>query len=863
MTSTNTRLSANEQAEVLKWPKMDIGIFEADTRNKKISLGGWSRMDLSKVDYEKELASGVYDNGIAIRCGKTLSGKHYVIALDFDRWKAVVAWFGSWEKVLVLAEKTPIEWHEDKESIHVILLSDQPVENRKIHIGDGRLEILCEGQALFVSPSIHKEGKSYTRLGSCETPRLLEREELLRLRTKIDFLCTDYMSDADKQAYDRWLDEPTTILGVRAGRHDATKFKVCSYYFKYSGEWLDLSDEERFKRAWDWHNKHCNPPRPMKEFNEICKWVVREHKRRRDELHARVRHELNPIVGTHLWQEKTEEGAVKTDKDLSLLSVSEAFRILPEKTEDHTEILKVGGMISSQRPVFKMFAGEYGKCPKCGEEYHKHYEKPSFYHLHEMIPFCTKFDALEHPAETVGVEKGKGRFFDEAGNEYEFQRDSKGRIVRTKVWLKTGFEYRNAVIVEIQDVDKFDDLQRLEVILFDADTENVRAGEQITVTGQIWIEYLSEKRDSRLTARLYAHSIQYEARREITLSNLDKDAIHRFVNRFRNKTVEQLSKMFAAGVIGYGHVKTGLLISAASCSINDFRSHRAFRHRVRIHSFLIGDPGLKSILLREIVRIVSNSRFESLQNTTGKSLTAIVSKEGGENTVLRLGPAPLAKGGILAANELGRMMYEDQAPLLDVMEEGEFTITKYGINANIRASTVIIGSANPTTANLGEIGKVTLDDIPAIKPILDRFDLLFFMRTTRDIDAIKRYTYAKSDMEDRAIPNYNAYLEKHLLYAQRFNPRISEDVKMILNQYYIGIAAKIGSPRVRETLFNLTRMIARLKLKHEADADDATEACSFYNVILVELNHVVNIPGNPRDIAFNEFLYSLETTQAP
>jgi DNA replicative helicase MCM subunit Mcm2 (Cdc46/Mcm family) len=75
--------------------------------------------------------------------------------------------------------------------------------------------------------------------------------------------------------------------------------------------------------------------------------------------------------------------------------------------------------------------------------------------------------------------------------------------------------------------------------------------------------------------------------------------------------------MFVPGVIGYGHVKTGLLISAASCSINDFRSHRTFRHRVRIHSFLIGDPGLaKSILLREIVRIVSNSRFESLQNTT-------------------------------------------------------------------------------------------------------------------------------------------------------------------------------------------------------------------------------------------------------
>jgi hypothetical protein len=52
---------------------------------------------------------------------------------------------------------------------------------------------------------------------------------------------------------------------------------------------------------------------------------------------------------------------------------------------------------------------------------------------------------------------------------------------------------------------------------------------------------------------------------------------------------------------------------------------------------LIGDPGLaKSILLRQSTKLVPNSRFESLQNATGKSLTVIESKEGGENTVLRL-----------------------------------------------------------------------------------------------------------------------------------------------------------------------------------------------------------------------------------
>jgi DNA replicative helicase MCM subunit Mcm2 (Cdc46/Mcm family) len=45
------------------------------------------------------------------------------------------------------------------------------------------------------------------------------------------------------------------------------------------------------------------------------------------------------------------------------------------------------------------------------------------------------------------------------------------------------------------------------------------------------------------------------------------------------------------------------------------------------------------------------------------------------------------------------MNFEDRAYLLDTMEEGEFTINKYGINARIRSPTVIIASANPVKSS--------------------------------------------------------------------------------------------------------------------------------------------------------------------
>jgi replicative DNA helicase Mcm len=558
----------------------------------------------------------------------------------------------------------------------------------------------------------------------------------------------------------------------------------------------------------------------------------------------------------------------QTEKqDLAFVySVSEALRLLPntDNIEDHTERIQIKGVISSLRPVIKMIAGEYGKCPKCGILYHKSYDKPSFHPLDLMIPYCTDFESFDHPIDTIGTERGKGRFVDEDGNEYEYKTNKKGELVRTLVFLKIGYEFRNASIVEIQDADKFEDLEKLQAIFFDCDTDNIRAGESVIITGQIYIEPFSSHKDSRLYPRVYVHSVKYESRREISLSNQDKDAIQRFVNRFgNNKTVEKLAEMFAPSIIGYQYVKKGLILCAASCS-NDYRSSKTFKHRIRMHAILIGDPGLaKSIFLKEIVKIVPNSRCESGQNSSGKTLTAIVSKEANESTVLRLGAIPMAKEGICSINELGRMNFEDQSPLLDVMEEGEFTINKHGINALIRSPTVVIGSANPTTGNIPDNRNITLDDIPAIKPLIDRFDLIFTFKTSRDPQTIREYTRAKAKFEDHVIPNYNAYLEKHLLHARSINPKVSDEARIILDDFYIGVARNTGSPRVRETIYNITRMIARLKLKDIADGNDATEACQFYNVILNQRGHVVNIPGNPRDITFNECLYTLETTKAP
>jgi len=283
-----TRLAEEEQQAILYWTEtIGVPVFPADTRNKGLYIKGWSEINFASIDYKTNLANGLYDNGIAIRTGRTLKG-FYLIVLDFDGWNAVIEWFGSWDNVVKASRSTRIEWHQDKGRIHYFFLASKPIPNRKILIKDTYLEIRCEKQVLFAYPSFHKGGNRYEPIYN-KTIAELTDSQLTSLQAQIDILCEGYMSDEDKRKYIEYLHLPTTILGKGQGRHDATKVIINNYYWKYSGEWLELSDDQRFERAWDWHIKHCSPSRPKEEFDSLCRWAKDKFRVKRDELHEKVR----------------------------------------------------------------------------------------------------------------------------------------------------------------------------------------------------------------------------------------------------------------------------------------------------------------------------------------------------------------------------------------------------------------------------------------------------------------------------------------------------------------------------------------------------------------------------------------------
>ena len=282
---------------------------------------------------------------------------------------------------------------------------------------------------------------------------------------------------------------------------------------------------------------------------------------------------------------------------------------------------------------------------------------------------------------------------------------------------------------------------------------------------------------------------------------------------------------------------------------------------------MIGDPGLgKSKLVKRITELVHNSTDVSAQNASGKSLTAIIDKTD-ENTFLRLGPVPQARGAICGLNEIGRMGLEDQAHLLDVMEEEDFTKTAYGFHTKIQSPTTIIASTNPiNNSKWKNSEKIDLNEFPVLGPIFDRFDLKFVFRTKKVPTEIKefgkKYSQILAKKAEGQLPDYTPFLVKYIEYARQLKPVLNEEAITMLEEFYINIKIKgFGSERVLPTLHKLIKAVARLKLKTIADEEDAKEVMEFYNVMLVDFQKSVVVSQSPRDLAYNECLLLLERSK--
>ena len=304
--------------------------------------------------------------------------------------------------------------------------------------------------------------------------------------------------------------------------------------------------------------------------------------------------------------------------------------------------------------------------------------------------------------------------------------------------IPASYDYVNTISIKLQDDEPDAELEQLTCLVFDNDTLYVRAGEKVRIQGHIDIK----KHKGKMLPLLYATSVTYERSKEPGITSKDIEAFKRFAGM--PNLIDRLVSMFALDVINLKAPKLGLLRSMVGAP--------EVNRRGRIHTLMIGPPGVaKSMMAREAVDTVRNSRYVTAQNASGKGITAIIDKEN-DTRLLRLGAVPQARGAICAINEIGRMDYEDQGFLLDVMEEGSFTVDKYGIHVNIRSPTTIIATANPTGIKWNDPFKIDSSEIPVLRTLIDRFDQVYAVgEFGSEQDFIKNFPFRLSGDLMRSI----------------------------------------------------------------------------------------------------------------
>ena len=180
-------------------------------------------------------------------------------------------------------------------------------------------------------------------------------------------------------------------------------------------------------------------------------------------------------------QENIEQGIQKGNDQYGyvgprLLTVSEALRT----KKGHVE---VKGQIATVSSVYNMVSAVTTKCLNCKVEPRKDYsKKPKYAPPEDKNCKCISCG-----------EKG----FDV-----------------TPEWV-------SVVDIELQDTERFNDIERLYVKLFEGHTNDVGAGEIVSIVGNLGVEKKNESHVGKYITILYSESIEYTRREKAELTQQD------------------------------------------------------------------------------------------------------------------------------------------------------------------------------------------------------------------------------------------------------------------------------------------------------------------------------------------------------
>ena len=272
--------------------------------------------------------------------------------------------------------------------------------------------------------------------------------------------------------------------------------------------------------------------------------------------------------------------------------------------------------------------------------------------------------------------------------------------------------------------------------------------------------------------------------------------------------------------------------------------------RQDIHILIIGDPGTGKTQLKECAfKLTEKGIKASGTNASGVGLTGAVDKDPVLNVpMVNPGAIPMANNGHLFLDESEKMPREESQKMLDGMESGEFTISKWGLNETLPAKTSIFAIGNPVFGRFDPYSNKSINDqLNIYPPLLSRYDLVIALEDKPNVEMdtkigqsilnqFKPNDYATED--DGKIRLTNDQLRKYLAYARRnYNPiPINDDeMEQQLIDYYNEARAMGKDARSFLAVNRFAGAIAKLRLNDHIHMKDYNMAIDMQNFSLKTL----------------------------